>query len=92
MPTQTAFSQSRRWDDLDLDRTAGVIRSAKTPFSVDGGLAVLTGNLAADGCILKTAGVDESIHQFTGPAKVYESQDDAVSAILTARSSRATWW
>ena len=85
VPTQTAFSQSRRWDELDLDRVGGVIRGAENPFSADGGLAVLTGNLAADGCILKTAGVDESIHQFTGPAKVYESQDDAVSAILTGK-------
>ena len=85
VPTQTAFSQSRRWDDLDLDRVGGVIRSAATPFSKDGGLAVLTGNLALDGCIVKTAGVDESILKFTGPAKVYESQDDAVSAILTGK-------
>ncbi len=85
VPTQTAFSQSRRWDELDLDREGGVIRSAEHPFSQDGGLAVLTGNLAVDGCILKTAGVDESIHVFSGPAKVYESQDDAVSAILTGK-------
>jgi dihydroxy-acid dehydratase len=85
VPTQTAFSQARRWDELDLDREAGVIRAADHPFSVDGGLAVLTGNLALDGCILKTAGVDESIHVFSGPAKVYESQDDAVSAILTGK-------
>jgi dihydroxy-acid dehydratase len=85
VPTQTAFSQSRRWQELDLDREKGVIRSAKTPFSHDGGLAVLTGNLALDGCIVKTAGVDESILKFVGPAKVYESQDDAVSAILTGK-------
>jgi dihydroxy-acid dehydratase len=85
VPTQTAFSQSRRWDDLDLDRVGGVIRSAETPFSHDGGIAVLTGNLAADGCIVKTAGVDDSILKFSGPAKVYESQDDAVSAILTGK-------
>jgi len=85
VPTQTAFSQARRWDELDLDREAGVIRSAKAPFSKDGGLAVLTGNLAPDGCIVKTAGVDESILVFKGPAKVYESQDDAVSAILTGK-------
>jgi dihydroxy-acid dehydratase len=85
VPTQTAFSQARRWDELDTDRVAGVIRSAETPFSKDGGLAVLTGNLAVDGCILKTAGVDESIHVFSGPAKVYESQDDAVSGILTGK-------
>ena len=82
VPTQTAFSQSRRWDELDLDREKGVIRSAKTPFSHDGGLAVLSGNLAVDGCIVKTAGVDDSNLKFIGPAKVYESQEDAVSAIL----------
>jgi dihydroxy-acid dehydratase len=85
VPTQTAFSQSRRWDELDLDRATGVIRSAQTPFSQDGGIAVLSGNLALDGCIVKTAGVDDSILKFTGPAKVYESQDDAVSAILTGK-------
>jgi dihydroxy-acid dehydratase len=85
VPTQTAFSQACRWDELDLDREGGVIRSAQTPFSQDGGLAVLTGNLALDGCIVKTAGVDESILRFAGPAKVYESQDDAVSAILTGK-------
>jgi dihydroxy-acid dehydratase len=85
VPTQVAFSQDRRWDDLDLDRKGGVIRSAETPFSKDGGLAVLTGNLALDGCIVKTAGVDDSILTFTGPAKVYESQEDAVSAILTGK-------
>ncbi|MHA6317338.1 dihydroxy-acid dehydratase [Altererythrobacter sp. CAU 1778] len=83
VPTQTAFSQSRRWDDLDLDRKGGVIRSADNAFSQDGGLAVLYGNIARDGCIVKTAGVDESILKFTGPAKVFESQDAAVAAILT---------
>ncbi|MBE7184289.1 MAG: dihydroxy-acid dehydratase [Methylobacterium mesophilicum] len=82
VPTQTAFSQSSRWDELDLDREAGVIRSAETPFSKDGGLAVLKGNLALDGCVVKTAGVDESILKFTGPAVVYESQDAAVKGIL----------
>ncbi|GAA5057339.1 dihydroxy-acid dehydratase [Erythrobacter westpacificensis] len=82
VPTQTAFSQSRRWKELDLDRTSGVIRSAEHAFSQDGGLAVLYGNIARDGCIVKTAGVDESILKFTGPAKVYESQDAAVAAIL----------
>jgi dihydroxy-acid dehydratase len=82
VPTQTAFSQDRRWQDLDLDRKAGVIRDAEHAFSKDGGLAVLKGNLALDGCIVKTAGVDESIHVFAGPARVYESQDDAVSGIL----------
>jgi dihydroxy-acid dehydratase len=85
VPTQVAFSQNRRWDELDLDREKGVIRSAKTPFSHDGGLAVLNGNLAIDGCIVKTAGVDDSILKFAGPAKVYESQEDAVSAILTGK-------
>jgi dihydroxy-acid dehydratase len=83
VPTQVAFSQERRWDDLDLDREKGVIRSAKHPFSKDGGLAVLKGNIALDGCVVKTAGVDESILKFSGPAKVYESQDDAVKAILS---------
>ncbi|HEY8603115.1 dihydroxy-acid dehydratase [Tsuneonella suprasediminis] len=83
VPTQTAFSQNRRWDELDLDRQSGVIRSAEYAFSQDGGLAVLFGNLAEDGCIVKTAGVDDSILKFSGPAKVYESQDAAVTAILT---------
>ncbi|MCR5859907.1 dihydroxy-acid dehydratase [Mesorhizobium sp. J428] len=82
VPTQTAFSQDRRWDELDLDREKGVIRSAETPFSKDGGLAVLKGNIALDGCVVKTAGVDESILKFTGPAVVYESQDAAVKGIL----------
>nr|HML29873.1 dihydroxy-acid dehydratase [Hyphomicrobium sp.] len=85
VPTQVAFSQSRRWDDLDLDREAGVIRDAAHAYSKDGGLAVLFGNLAEDGCIVKTAGVDESILKFTGTATVFESQDDAVSAILGNR-------
>ncbi|MER9076819.1 dihydroxy-acid dehydratase [Mesorhizobium sp. M0904] len=83
VPTQVAFSQDRRWDDLDLDRETGVIRSAEHPFSRDGGLAVLKGNLALDGCIVKTAGVDESILKFTGPARVFESQDASVKAILS---------
>ncbi|WP_137156134.1 dihydroxy-acid dehydratase [Rhizobium sp. FKL33] len=83
VPTQTAFSQSARWEDLDMDRENGVIRSVEHPFSKDGGLAVLKGNLALDGCIVKTAGVDESILKFSGPAKVYESQDAAVKAILS---------
>ncbi|HEU4986730.1 MAG TPA: dihydroxy-acid dehydratase, partial [Rhizobiaceae bacterium] len=82
VPTQTAFSQDRRWDDLDLDREKGVIRSAEHPFSNDGGLAVLKGNIALDGCVVKTAGVDESILKFSGPAKVFESQDAAVKGIL----------
>jgi dihydroxy-acid dehydratase len=83
VPTQVAFSQDRRWDALDLDRVAGVIRSAEHPFSTDGGLAVLKGNLAPDGCIVKTAGVDESILKFSGPARVFESQDATVQAILS---------
>ncbi|MFT4149744.1 MAG: dihydroxy-acid dehydratase [Paracoccaceae bacterium] len=82
VPTQVAFSQSSRWDTLDLDRQSGVIRSVNAPFSADGGLAVLSGNIALDGCIVKTAGVDESILKFTGPAVVYESQDAAVKGIL----------
>jgi dihydroxy-acid dehydratase len=85
VPTQTAFSQAERWDELDLDRAGGVIRSAGNAFSHDGGIAVLSGNLAVDGCIVKTAGVDESIHVFAGPAKVFESQDAAVTGILTGQ-------
>jgi dihydroxy-acid dehydratase len=85
VPTQVAFSQAERWDELDLDREAGVIRDKAHAFSQDGGLAVLSGNLALEGCIVKTAGVDDSILVFSGPAKVYESQDDAVSAILTGK-------
>jgi dihydroxy-acid dehydratase len=85
--TQEAFSQARRWDDLDLDRQKGVIRDARHPFSKDGGLAVLTGNIALDGCIVKTAGVDESILKFSGPARVFESQDASVTAILTGKIS-----
>ncbi|MCO6178008.1 dihydroxy-acid dehydratase [Ciceribacter sp. RN22] len=83
VPTQTAFSQSARWEELDTDGEKGIIRSVEHPFSKDGGLAVLKGNIALDGCIVKTAGVDESILKFTGPAKVYESQDAAVKAILS---------
>ncbi|MGB7408625.1 MAG: dihydroxy-acid dehydratase [Pontixanthobacter sp.] len=83
VPTQTAFSQDNRWPNLDLDRENGVIRSADHAFSQDGGLAVLYGNIARDGCIVKTAGVDDNILSFSGPAKVYECQDDAVTAILT---------
>ncbi|MBK5962070.1 dihydroxy-acid dehydratase [Rhodoplanes elegans] len=82
VPTQVAFSQERRWDALDLDRQKGVIRSAEHAFSKDGGLAVLFGNIALDGCIVKTAGVDASILTFTGKAKVFESQDAAVEGIL----------
>jgi dihydroxy-acid dehydratase len=85
VPTQTAFSQSRRWDELDLDREGGVIRSSDHAFSKDGGIAVLAGNIALDGCIVKTAGVDESILKFSGPAKVFESQDAAVTGILAGQ-------
>ena len=80
--TQVAFSQDRRFDDVDLDRKNGVIRDAAHAYSKDGGLAVLFGNLAKDGCIVKTAGVDESILKFSGPARIFESQDAAVEAIL----------
>lgn len=82
VPTQVAFSQSARWDELDADREKGVIRSAEHAFSKDGGLAVLFGNLAPEGCIVKTAGVDESILTFKGTARVYESQDASVVGIL----------
>jgi dihydroxy-acid dehydratase len=78
----TAFSQSKRYAELDLDRQNGVIRSVDHAFTKEGGLAVLKGNIALDGCIVKTAGVDESIFVFSGPAKVYESQNDAVAGIL----------
>ncbi|QAY75091.1 dihydroxy-acid dehydratase [Sphingosinicella sp. BN140058] len=80
--TTVAFSQNNRWKELDLDRESGVIRSAEHPFSRDGGLAVLSGNLAPEGCIVKTAGVDDSILTFRGTARVYESQDAAVAGIL----------
>jgi dihydroxy-acid dehydratase len=82
VPTQTAFSQERRFEELDTDRAAGCIRDAEHAFSKDGGLAVLSGNIALDGCIVKTAGVDESILKFEGPARVFESQDAAVEGIL----------
>ncbi len=82
IPTQVAFSQDSRWKALDLDRTKGVIRSKEAAFTKDGGLAVLYGNIAEKGCIVKTAGVDESIWKFTGKARVFESQDDAVEGIL----------
>ncbi|MCJ2080832.1 dihydroxy-acid dehydratase [Methylobacterium sp. J-090] len=85
VPTQVAFSQAARWEELDLDRTGGVIREAAHAYSQDGGLAVLYGNLAVDGCIVKTAGVDASILTFTGTARVFESQDDSVDAILKGR-------
>ncbi|MGY4320386.1 dihydroxy-acid dehydratase [Bradyrhizobium sp. JR3.5] len=83
VPTQEAFSQDRRFDDVDVDRAEGVIRNAEHAYSKDGGLAVLFGNLAEDGCIVKTAGVDQSILKFSGPARIFESQDASVEAILT---------
>jgi dihydroxy-acid dehydratase len=82
VPTQVAFSQASRYESLDEDRAKGVIRDVEHAFSKDGGLAVLFGNIAKDGCIVKTAGVDESILKFEGPVKLFESQDDAVSGIL----------
>ncbi|WP_108660187.1 dihydroxy-acid dehydratase [Acuticoccus kandeliae] len=82
VPTQVAFSQSERYDSLDVDRVAGCVRDKEHAYSPDGGLAVLYGNLAEDGCIVKTAGVDASILKFTGPACVFESQDAAVTGIL----------
>lgn len=82
IPTQVAFSQSTRWPTLDLDRREGCIRDVAHAYSREGGLAVLYGNLAVDGCVVKTAGVDESIHVFEGRARVYESQDAAVKGIL----------
>jgi len=80
--TTIAFSQSMLYPTLDLDRAAGCIRDKAHAYSQDGGLAVLHGNVAVDGCIVKTAGVDDSILKFTGRARVFESQDDAVAAIL----------
>ncbi|MBO1073675.1 dihydroxy-acid dehydratase [Roseomonas marmotae] len=85
IPTTEAFSQSARWEELDLDREKGVIRDLDHAFSRDGGLAVLYGNLAEDGCIVKTAGVDASILTFSGPARLFESQDAAVEGILGGR-------
>lgn len=82
VPTQVAFSQDRSWKDLDLDRENGCIRSVEHAYSKDGGLAVLYGNIAPLGCIVKTAGVDDSCLTFTGPVRIYESQDDAVAGIL----------
>lgn len=82
IPTQTAFSQATRYDTLDLDREGGCIRDIKHAYSKEGGLAVLYGNLAENGCIVKTAGVDERSWIFEGPARVFESQDSTVAAIL----------
>jgi len=82
IPTQQAFSQSTRWPTLDLDRERGCIRDKAHAYSQEGGLAVLFGNISPSGCIVKTAGVDESILTFSGRARIYESQDDAVKGIL----------
>ena len=82
IPTQVAFSQSARWPTLDGDRANGCIRSLENAFSLEGGLAVLRGNIALDGCVVKSAGVDESILVFEGPAHITESQDEAVANIL----------
>jgi dihydroxy-acid dehydratase len=82
IPTQEAFSQDRRFDTLDLDRNEGCIRDKAHAYSLDGGLAVLYGNVAEKGCIVKTAGVDESVWKFSGKARVFESQDESVEAIL----------
>ena len=82
IPTQVAFSQNTRWPSLDLDRAAGCIRSADHAFSQEGGLAVLVGNIALNGCVVKTAGVDDKLMVFEGPAHVTESQDEAVDHIL----------
>ncbi|GGG17364.1 dihydroxy-acid dehydratase [Rhodococcoides trifolii] len=83
--SSTAFSQSERWIDLDVDSEHGCIRSVDHAYSVDGGLAVLRGNVSVDGCVVKTAGIDDSILVFSGPAVVFESQDDAVDGILAGR-------
>jgi len=85
VPSQVAFSQDVRWPELDLDRANGCIRDLEHAYSKDGGLAVLYGNLAEQGCIVKTAGVDASILRFTGPARIFESQEAAVEAILGDR-------
>jgi dihydroxy-acid dehydratase len=82
VPTQQAFSQGKRWDSLDTDSKEGCIRSKAYAYSQDGGLAVLFGNIAQEGCVVKTAGVDSSILKFSGPARIFESQDDAVTGIL----------
>ena len=90
VPTQVAFSQAARFDELDIDRAAGCIRDVAHAYSIDGGLAVLSGGLAADGCIVKTAGVDANILKFSGPARIFESQDAAVEGILTNKIKPGT--
>ena len=83
--TTEAFSQNKHYISLDLDREKGCVRAVQNAYSKDGGLAILKGNLAVDGCIVKTAGVDEDNLTFTGPARIYESQDDAVKGITTGK-------
>ncbi|MEU4576973.1 MULTISPECIES: dihydroxy-acid dehydratase [Nonomuraea] len=83
--TVKPYSQDNRWDDLDLDRAAGCVRDLEHAYTADGGLAVLYGNISRDGAVVKTAGVDESIWKFSGPAVVFESQEDAVDGILGGR-------
>src|SRR5690606_31957108 len=85
IPTQVAFSQAARWPSLDGDRANGCIRSLEHAFSTEGGLAVLYGNIAEDGCVVKTAGVDDSSLVFEGPAHVVESQEEAVENILEGK-------
>src|SRR5205085_1023210 len=80
--TTEPFSTSNRWASLDLDPAEGCIRSVEHAYTVDGGLAILFGNLAPEGCVVKTAGVTEDVWHFSGPARVFESQDDAVQGIL----------
>lgn len=82
VPSQVAFSQNKRWDALDDNRASGCIRDLAHAYSTEGGLAVLFGNIALDGCVVKTAGVDDSILKFSGPARIFESQDAAVEGIL----------
>jgi len=87
IPTQQAFSQATRWPSLDLDRAGGCVRDVEHAYSQEGGLAVLFGNIAEDGCVVKTAGVDDSILTFSGPAHICESQEAAVADILEDRVS-----
>ncbi len=89
IPTQVAFSQATRWPSLDTDREHGCIRSVEHAYSREGGLAILFGNIAEDGCIVKTAGVDESIWKFSGPARVFESQEAAMDGVLDEDQVRA---
>ena len=89
VPTQTAFSQDKRWPELDLDRENGCIRDMEHAYSRDGGLAVLYGNIAVDGCVVKTAGVDESILKFSGPARIFESQR-GIENLVKLRPGKAT--